>query len=146
MFTRQGPGEVVCTLAPCSDRQCAAHATTRRPYAATALTLPGWLIGWDVCCGVGHRRFARHWAVPQRRSALADTEQIPLSADASAEAVRRSQTMRAARPQAPQVVAAASRNGAAGVVRIEGLQPEKGHETLYVGRELTAKRRWCAEA
>ena len=26
------------------------------------------------------------------------------------------------------------------------MQPEKGHETLYVVRELNAKRMWCAEA
>jgi hypothetical protein len=29
---------------------------------------------------------------------------------------------------------------------IDGLQPEKGHETLYVVRELTLKRAWFAEA
>jgi len=29
---------------------------------------------------------------------------------------------------------------------IDGLQPEKGHETLYVVRELTQKRVWFAEA
>jgi hypothetical protein len=29
---------------------------------------------------------------------------------------------------------------------IDGLQPEKGHETLYVVRELRAKRVWFAEA
>ena len=29
--------------------------------------------------------------------------------------------------------------------RIDGLQPEKGHETLYVVRELTGKRVWFAE-
>ena len=80
---------MVCKLAHCSDRQCAAHAKTRSPYAETALTLPWWLIGWDVFCWVGHRRFARHWSVPQLRSALADPSQIPLSADAIEEAGRR---------------------------------------------------------
>jgi len=146
IFTLQGPVEVVCKLAHCSDRQCAAHAKTRSPYAETALTLPWWLIGWDVFCWVGHRRFARHWSVPQIRSELADTYQIPLSADAIEDAVRRYQTMLAARQQAPQVVAAAYRNVAALVLSIDGLQPEKGHETLYVVRELNAKRIWFAEA
>ena len=146
IFTLQGPVEVVCKLAHCSDRQCAAHAKTRSPYAETALTLPGWLIGWDVFCWVGHRRFARHWSVPQIRSELADTYQIPLSADAIEDAVRRYQTMLAARQQDPQVVAAAYRNVAALVLSIDGLQPEKGHETLYVVRELKAKRIWFAEA
>jgi hypothetical protein len=110
------------------------------------LTLPGWLIGWDVFCWMGHRRFARHWSVPQICSALADTSQIPLSADAIEDALRRSQTMLAARQQDPQVLAAAYQNVKALVLSIDGLQPEKGHETLYVVRELHAKRMWFAEA
>src|SRR5260370_25628812 len=32
------------------------------------------------------------------------------------------------------------------ILCIDGLQPEKGHETLYVVRELTRKRVWFAEA
>jgi hypothetical protein len=32
------------------------------------------------------------------------------------------------------------------VLTIDGLQPEKGHETLYVVRELRGKRVWFAEA
>ena len=146
IFTLQGPVEVVCKLAHCSDRQCAAHATTRSPYAETTLTLPWWLIGWDVFCWMGHRRFARHWSVPQIRSELVDTYQISLSADAIEDAIRRYQTMLAARQQDPQVVAAAYRHVAALVLSIDGLQPEKGHETLYVVRELNAKRIWFAEA
>jgi hypothetical protein len=146
IFTLQGPVEVVCKLAHCSDRQCAAHAKTRSPYAETTLTLPWWLIGWDVFCWMGHRRFARHWSVPQIRSELADSYQISLSADAIEDAVRRYQTMLAARQQDPQVVAAAYRHVDALVLSIDGLQPEKGHETLYVVRELNAKRIWFAEA
>jgi hypothetical protein len=80
---------VVCKLAHCSDRHCAARAKTHSPDAATTLTLPWWLIGWEVCCGMGHRRFARQWSVPQIRGALADTSQIPLSADAVEDALRR---------------------------------------------------------
>jgi hypothetical protein len=110
------------------------------------LTLPGWRIGWDVVCGMGQRRFARPWSVPQSRSELADSSQRPLSADALEDAVRRSQTRRAARQQEPQVVAAAYRHVAAWVVSIDGLQPEQGHATLSVGREFNAQRRWCAAA
>ena len=32
------------------------------------------------------------------------------------------------------------------ILTIDGLQPEKGHETLYAVRELTQKRVWFAEA
>jgi len=146
IFTLQGPVEVVCKLAHCSDRQCAARAKTRSPYAETTLTQPWWLIGWDVFCWMGHRRFARHWSVPQIRGELVDTYQIPLSADAIEDALQRYQTILAARQQDPQVVAAAYRHVEALVLSIDGLQPEKGHETLYVVRELNAKRIWFAEA
>jgi hypothetical protein len=146
IFTLQGPVEVVCKLAHCSDRQCAARAKTRSPYAETTLTQPWWLIGWDVFCWMGHRRFARHWSVPQIRGELVDTYQIPLSADAIEDAIQRYQTILAARQQDPQVVAAAYRHVEALVLSIDGLQPEKGHETLYVVRELNAKRIWFAEA
>jgi hypothetical protein len=146
IFTLQGPVEVVCKLAHCSDLQCAARAKTRSPYAETTLTLPWWLIGWDVFCWMGHRRFARHWSVPQIRGELTDTYQIPLSADAIEDAIQRYQIMLAARQQDPQMLAAAYRNVEALVLSIDGLQPEKGHETLYVVRELNAKRIWFAEA
>ena len=37
---------------------------------------------------MGHRRFARHWSVPQIRGELTDTYQIPLSADAIEDAIQ----------------------------------------------------------
>ena len=86
IFTLQGPVEVVCKLAHCSDRQCAARAKTHSPDADMPLTLPWWLIGWDVFCWRGHRRFARPWSVPQSRGALADTEPMPLSTEVVEEA------------------------------------------------------------
>jgi len=129
-----------------SDRQCAARAKTRSPSAETTLTQPWWRIGWAVFGWLGHRRFARPWSVPPRRGALVDTSQMPLSAEAIEDALPRDQTIRAARQQAPQVVAAASRHVAALVLSIAGLQPEQGHATLSVVRELHAQRRWCAEA
>jgi hypothetical protein len=44
--------------------------------------MPYGLIGWDVFCWLGHRRFARHWSVPQLRAELLDSYQIALSEDA----------------------------------------------------------------
>jgi len=146
IFTLQGPVELVCKLAHCCDRECAANARTLSPYAESTLTLPWWLIGWDVFCWMGHRRFARHWSVPQIRAELLDSYRIPLSADAIEDSLGRYQIMLAARQQDAQVLAAAYRDQDGLVLSIDGLQPEKGHETLYVVRELNAKRVWFAEA
>src|SRR6266853_3167275 len=99
-----------------------------------------------VGAGLGQRRFARHWAVGQIRTELADTYQIRLSDDALERYIRRYQQMLAARQHDPQQLAAAYADVDAVVLAIDGLQPEKGHETLYVVRELERKRVWFAEA
>jgi hypothetical protein len=103
-------------------------------------------LGWDVVCWLGHRRFARHWAVGQIRTELADTYQIRLSDDAIERYIQRYQRMLAARQHDPQRLAAAYANVHTVSLSIDGLQPEKGHETLYVVRELERKRVWFAEA
>jgi hypothetical protein len=107
--------------------------------------MPRWCLGWDVFCWLGHRRFARHWSVPQLRAELKDTHQIRLSDDAIEHYIGLYQTMLAARQQDPAQLAEAYRDIPSLVLTIDGLQPEKGHETLYVVRELMRKRVWFAE-
>jgi hypothetical protein len=146
IFTLEGPVELVCKLAHCPAQACPGHAHTLSPLAETQGTLPWWLIGWDVFCWLGHRRFARHWSVPQLQAELRDSYHIRLSDDAIAGYLRRYQTMVAARHQDAGVLADAYRGIESLILTIDGLQPEKGHETLYVVRELRGKRVWFAEA
>ena len=53
--------------------------------------------------------------------------------------------MLAARQQEPQALRRQYESVDEIVLSIDGLQREKGHETLYVVRELTQKRVWFAE-
>jgi hypothetical protein len=108
--------------------------------------MPRWLIGWDVFCWLGHRRFARHWSVPQLRAELLDSYMIVLSADAIEEYLQRYQCMLAARQQDFTLLKKEYATTRAVVLSIDGLQPEKGHETLYVVRELGRQRVWFAKA
>ena len=140
-----GPRPVVCKLAHCPTRACPGHSQTISPEAETTIALPWWVLGWDVVCWLGQRRFARHWSVGQIRAELVDTYQIRLSADAIETYIRRYQQMLAARRQAPDQLATAYADVEAVRLAIDGLQPEKGHETLYVVRELERKRVWFAE-
>src|SRR5215469_14673684 len=146
LFTLNGPVHVVCKLAHCPARACPAHPRTISPEAETALAMPWWVLGWDVVCWLGHRRFTRHWSVGQIRAELADTYQIVLSDDAIEHYIHRYQQMLAARQHDPQRLATAYADVDAVLLAIDGLQPEKGHETLYVVRELEKKRVWFAEA
>lgn len=146
IYTLEGPRLLVNRLVRCPDSGCAGHQHTVSPEAEAAIALPRSIIGWDLFCWIGHRRFARHWSVPQIRAELLDGLRIALSEDAIEDAIRNYQRILAARQQDPEVLAAEY----AGVdqlrLTIDGLQPEKGHETLYVVRELTLKRVWFAEA
>jgi hypothetical protein len=145
LWTLQGPTQVVNRLVRCPDASCASRGRTFSPEAELSLSMPRWCIGWDVLCWLGHRRFARHWSVPQLRLELKDTHQIRVSDDAIARDIGLYQRMLAARQQDPARLAEAYKEIEALVLTIDGLQPEKGHETLYVVRELTSKRVWFAE-
>ena len=146
IYTLQGPRLLVNRLAHCVDPDCAGHHRTVSPEAEAAIALPRSIIGWDLFCWIGHRRFARHWSVPQIRAELLDSRQIGLSDDAIEDALRNYQRMLAARQQDPRVLAEEYAAVKELRLSIDGLQPEKGHETLYVVRELTLKRVWFAEA
>jgi hypothetical protein len=146
IHTLQGPVELVCRLAHCSERLCPLRRETLSPAAELSLTLPWWLVGWDVCCWMGHRRFARHWSVPQIEAELKEAYPIDLSRDTVCDYLRRYQNLVAARLPDAQQGAWAYRRIKSLVLTIDGLQPEKGHETLYVVREVNAKRVWFAEA
>lgn len=146
IFTLDGPRQVICRLVKCPDRSCPGHPGTASPESEAALCLPRSILGWDVFCWIGQRRFARHWSVPQIRAELQDSYRIAVSEDALEDAIARYQAIVAAREQDPQRLAEAYRDVEEVVLSIDGLQPEKGHETLYVVRELTQKRIWFGEA
>ncbi len=146
IFTLTGPVELVCRLAHCSDPGCPARGQTLSPEAELSFALPRWLVGWDVFCWMGHRRFARHWSVAQIQTELRDTYRVPLSFDAILAYLGRYQTMLAARQQDPRQMADAYQGIRSLVLSIDGIQPEKGHETLYTVREWNAKRIWFAES
>jgi hypothetical protein len=145
-FTLDGPVHLVCKLNHCPDPRCPGHSTTKSPEIESTIALPGWGIAWDIFCWIGHRRFSRHWSIPQIRGELHDSFAIDLTEPGIAKYVRRYQTMLAARQQNPEALQQHYRGIDSLLLSIDGLQPEKGHETLYVVRELAGKRVWFAEA
>ena len=146
LHTLDGPVQLVCKLNHCPDRLCPGHAKTKSPELEVTIAPPSWAIGWDVFCWIGHRRCSRHMSIPHIQSELQDDYAIKLSDDAIAKYIQRYQVMLAARQQDPEALRRQYESIKEIVLSIDGLQPEKGHETLYVVRELTQKRVWFAEA
>ncbi len=144
IHTLEGPLQLVVKLLHCPNEECDV-AKTFAPDEEAEYAMPRWGIGWDVFCWMGHRRFARHWSVCQIRHELADSYDIPLSDDAIEDHLASYQNMVAARHQDLEQMKLAYRAMGKVVLTIDGLQPEKGHETLYVVREVTRSRVWFAE-
>ena len=146
IYGLEGPLHLICKLVQCANAACSNHTRTFSPERESTLTMPRWLIGWDVFCWLGYRRFAHHWSVAQLRAELWDTYEIPLSADAIEDYLQRYQCMLAARQQDLAVLKKEYQKTRHLMLSIDGLQPEKGHETIYVVRELRQQRVWFAEA
>jgi len=145
VYTLKGAVCYVSKLMHCPDRACPNHHRRFNPERELTVALPRWLIGWDVFCWLGHRRFARHWSVPQLRAELVDSYAIELSEDAIEDYLQRYQCMLAARRQDFALLRGEYAQTGEVVLSIDGLQPEKGHETLYVVRELGRERVWFAQ-
>ncbi len=145
VFTLQGPRLLVVRQGHCPEPDCPGHHESVSSWQEMAVAPPWLAIGWDVLAWIGHRRFARHWSVPQIRGELWDSHRIDLSEDAIEDYVRSYQTMVAARQGDLKELRKVYARRKSLVLSIDGIQPEKGHETLYVVRELTARRVWFAE-
>lgn len=145
IHTLDGPVELVCKLNHCPNPACPGHAQTKSPELEITIALPKWAIGWDVLCWIGHRRCSRHWSITQIQAELWDAHGIKLSTDSLARYIRHYQVMLAARQEDPAALRRQYESVEEIILSIDGLQPEKGHETLYVVRELTQKRVWFAE-
>jgi hypothetical protein len=141
----EGPVELVCKLNHCPDVACQGHKKTKSPELETTIALPRMAIGWDVFCWIGHRRFSRHWSITQIQTELSDQYHIKISDDSIGSYIQSYQAMLAARQEDPTTLRQQYQSVDEIVLCIDGLQPEKGHETLYVVRELTQKRVWFAE-
>jgi len=144
LYTLDGPVCLVLKRLRCANDDCAVSGTFG-PEQEADYALRRWIIGWDVFCWVGHRRFARHWAIPQIRKELEDSYGIRLSDDAIEDYVDQYQAMVAAYWQDMTQLDEQYADTDEIILSMDGLQPEKGHETLYVVRELTHRRVLFAE-
>jgi hypothetical protein len=107
---------------------------------------PHWTVSWDLFAWMGHRRFGRHWSVPQIRHELEDRFAVDASEDWIEDYLARYQAIVAGRESDIELMKKAYAGTGDLILTIDGLQPEKGHETLYVVREVRLQRIWFAQS
>ena len=141
LHTLQGPWHLVSKATRCPDKSCPGHGEILKPQAQEmTIAPPWWTISWEVFAWMGHRRFKGHWSVPQIREELKDRYEIDVSSDLIESYLDQYQTMVAARESDVERLRAEYRDVPELILAIDGIQPEKGHETLYVVRELWRQR------
>jgi hypothetical protein len=145
LWALTGFQRVLSPKVKCCDPGCLGHCKRQPSGAELALAPPYWSVSWDLFAWMGHRRFARHWSVPLIVRELADTYGLVVSADLVEDYTAKYEVLVAARESDLERLVAAYRDVPYLDLSIDGLQPEKGHETLYTVRELSLQRVWFAE-
>src|SRR5512135_2376195 len=134
----------------CPDAQCAGHQRTYRSIKADALALPWFTYGVDIVLLVGRLRLREHQTVDEIHQELlkrleplgvkiARREMLYLF-EAYCTLMRASSEAKDDQEWLAQV----KKNGGI-IVSVDGIQPEKGNETVYLVRDALTGRVLAAE-
>jgi Transposase, Mutator family len=127
--------------------------TASRPYRSTladGLALPGFTFGLDVVLLVGHLRLAQHQTVDELHETL-QARLSPFGVTISRREIlylfdAYSTLLRASQSIADDSVWQAQTHTNGGVIlSIDGIQPDKGSETIYLVRDVVTGRLLAAE-
>jgi hypothetical protein len=134
----------------CPDPHCPGSQRTYRSAAADALALPGFTYGLDIVLLVGQLRLGQHQTVDEVHQTLLERlaplgvrisrREILYLFEAYCTVLRASSEVKADQDWLRQV----KQNGGI-IVSVDGIQPEKGNETIYVVRDTLTGRVLAAE-
>jgi hypothetical protein len=131
LLTMQGHLALTVPVRRCRHPECRAFKKPVRPFEEGALALPQSECGLDLIAFVGHYRYAKHQSLLQIHQALLERD-IRLCERSVCNLLHRYEEL-----VALGVAASVPRLRAQGrvVLAIDGLQPDKGHEVLWVLRD-----------
>ena len=134
----------------CPDAQCAGHRRTYRSVRADALALPWFTYGLDIVLLVGRLRLREHQTVDEIHQELLKRLE-PLGVKIARREIlylfEAYCTLLQASSEAKDDVewlAQVEKNGGI-IVSVDGIQPEKGNETVYLVRDALTGRVLSAE-
>jgi hypothetical protein len=156
VITLQGPFKLIHRGYRCPNEQCATHRRSYRSAVADAQALPGFTFGIDIVMLVGQLRLGQHQTLDEVYQTLL-SRLVPFGLTISRREVLylfdAYCTLLQAASQAAQDsewLAQVKANGGI-IVSIDGIQPEKGNETVYLvrdaltGRLLTSANVTCSD-
>lgn len=134
----------------CPDGECPGHQRTYRSVEADALALPGFTYGLDIVLLVGRLHLGNHQTVDEVHQELLE-RLAPLGVRISRREIlylfEAYSTLLRASSEAKgdlEWLGQVKKNGGI-IVSVDGIQPEKGNETVYVVRDALTGRVLAAE-
>src|SRR3954451_14644113 len=135
VVTLEGLVRLRLQVRACRDPECPRHRACLRPAQEGAFALPQHEFGLDVIALVGRLRHAEHRSVPEIHAELA-RRGVPICARSVSNLLDRYDELLAlACSDADRLKAVTAKAGRV-VLAIDGLQPDVGHEVLWVIRDV----------
>ena len=132
--------KVVSHFLECVNTDCMRQALVYRPQQEDALALRGYTFGLDVVARIGELRYRNNLSIIKIRDQLQTESQLSISLKEVALLceVFLALVTTVAR-QDEELIAPLKALGGI-VLAIDGVQPEKSHETLYILRDVRSGR------
>lgn len=150
VITLDGPVRLIHRGYRCPNLDCPTRLRSYRSAAADALALPGFTFGIDLVILVGHLRLSQHQTLDEVYQALLERlapftltisrREVLYLFDAYCTLLQAASAAREDQEWLRQVEA----NGGL-IIAIDGIQPDKGNETIYLVRDVLTGRLLNAE-
>lgn len=150
VITLDGPVRLIHRGYRCPNVDCPTRPRSYRSAAADALALPGFTFGVDLVILVGHLRLAQHQTLDEVHQGLLERlapfaltisrREVLYLFDAYCTLLQAASAAREDHEWLRQVKA----NGGL-IIAIDGIQPDKGNETIYLVRDVLTGRLLNAE-
>lgn len=119
----------------CQNQTCGWFRKPLRPEAEGGLALPYSEYGFDVLAFIGQERFAFHRTVPEIHTLLSQ-RQVDISQRQVTHLIARYEELLASKLMHPDHWQARLREQGRVILSLDGLQPDIGHEVLWLIREV----------
>lgn len=135
LLTLEGVLELTLPIRQCRQPDCAAFKRPVRPFEEGALALPQAECGLDVVAFVGACRYQQHRSIPEIHQLLKQRD-VPLCERSVTNLLYRYEELLALRLSDHTRLQTLFKKQGQIVLALDGMQPDKGHEVLWVLRDL----------
>ena len=135
LVTLAGLVRLKLKIRQCRNAECSRHRRPYRPEAEGALALPHHEFGLDVIALIGAMRYVQHLSVPEMHRALRERGVDIAERNVTYLLERYDELLALSLTDADRLREITAREGRV-ILALDGLQPDVGHEVLWVLRDV----------